>query len=94
MQGKEWKLGEVLGEGASCAVYSCESLPLPGVVLKRGKRSNLQVEGELHRSVDHPNVAKLYGIVSCDETEDGREVGYLAVERLRANLHDYLSYKW
>ena len=85
MQGPNWRLGEELGRGINGAVYTCDSLKLPGVVLKKGPEENKQAEAELQRLVNHPNVAKVYGIsVSGELDEQGRHIAYLAIERLHA----------
>ena len=87
VQGSNWSVGEELGSGSNDSVHDCVSLRLPGVVLKRGPEERMRREAGLHSKLDHPNVVRLHGVALSQELdEQGRQIAYLALERLNVPL--------
>ena len=81
-------IGRELGRGEHAVVLAAQHPLLGEVVLKKGLKSWVQDEAQKLWHVHHPNLVRLYSMVSTSEVDptDRAPLACLALERLGPDL--------
>lgn len=92
MQDTDWVIGQEMGRGANAVVLAASHPCMPDVVLKKGFLDNLEAEAHKMWLAPHPNLVRMFGMVSTTEEDPSNPspLVYLALQRLGRNLASLL----